>query len=394
MMADLPFAAINAAALRVLPDLLAEMFPNGRPCGREFVIGNINGDPGRSLSVNTTTGVWRDFAGTAGGSDPISLYADACCAGDQGAAARALGAKLGVYLNGSAGHASPASIALKLKVDREPAWKPMVPPPANAPPAGKPLAGFDQLYDYRDAAGRLLFYIRRREARGGKGKLFTPLTYGELDGVAGWHPKAPDAPRPLYGLDQLAARSTASVIVCEGEKAAIAAAHSFPDHACVSWPGGANAVDKADWTPLTDRDVIVWPDADVAGRKAAAAIVDRLPAARMLRVNDLPEGHDAADVGPIEDPEAWLLNRLPVVPPPASPTALWSASDDWEEAAIPPRPWIARGYLLRGSVTVVSGAGSAGKSSLMCSYAAALGLGKPCHRMIPTRAYRVLTYNV
>ena len=40
-------------------------FPNGVQRGNEFVVGNINGDRGRSLSVNTKTGVWYDFGNGA-----------------------------------------------------------------------------------------------------------------------------------------------------------------------------------------------------------------------------------------------------------------------------------------------------------------------------------------
>ena len=55
--------------------------------------------------------------------------------------------------------------------------------------------------------------------------------------------------------------------------------------------------------------------------------------------------------------------------------ALWTQSDPWVEADIPRRPWLARGYLLRGSVTVLAGMGSAGKSSLCVAYAISLALG-------------------
>lgn len=74
--------------------------------------------------------------------------------------------------------------------------------------------------------------------------------------------------------------------------------------------------------------------------------------------------------------------------------AVWRRSDDWDEAAIPARPWIARGYLLRGSVTVAAGMGSAGKSSLMVGWAVAAALGAELGRFAPEQPCRVLTYNV
>ncbi|MBU2134695.1 MAG: hypothetical protein KKA45_00675, partial [Alphaproteobacteria bacterium] len=44
-----------------------------------------------------------------------------------------------------------------------------------------------------------------------------------------WKPKAEPGPRPLYGLDRLAARPAARVLLVEGEKAADAAGKRFPD---------------------------------------------------------------------------------------------------------------------------------------------------------------------
>ena len=49
---------------------------------------------------------------------------------------------------------------------------------------------------------------------------------------------------------------------------------------------------------------------------------------------------------------------------PVTRAPVWVESDGWSEGAIPPRPWIARGYLLRGAVSVISGASSVSKSTL------------------------------
>ena len=69
------------------------------------------------------------------------------------------------------------------------------------------------------------------------------------------------------------------------------------------------AVEYADLKPLRDRRVIIWPDNDQDGHRAASALRDALPQARILQVTDLSEGDDAADVSP-QDPEAWLADRL------------------------------------------------------------------------------------
>lgn len=77
----------------------------------------------------------------------------------------------------------------------------------------------------------------------------------------------------------------------------------------------------------------------------------------------------------------------------SDPPALWIESQAWDEAAIPRRPWLAEGYLLRRSVTVAAGMGSAGKSSLMCAWSIALCLGMPFGRFKPVVAANVVIYN-
>lgn len=81
----------------------------------------------------------------------------------------------------------------------------------------------------------------------------------------------------------------------------------------------------------------------------------------------------------------------PAMPPKA---LLWSIVDGWDEAAIPMRPWLAKGYLMRGAVSVVSGPGSAGKSSLMVAWAVALVIGCAFGRFKVPGQLRVATYNV
>jgi len=150
----------------------------------------------------------------------------------------------------------------------------VLPVPADAPPY--PAAHFDlgrptQRWSYRDPAGAVLFHILRFDRIDG-GKEFLPLTlWRDAQGLR-WRWKSVPAPRPLYGLNALAARPDATVIVCEGEKSADAAARTFPKSVAVTSPGGANAADKADWSVLRGRNVLIWPDADKAGRDYAAKV--------------------------------------------------------------------------------------------------------------------------
>ena len=76
--ASIDFAAINAAALAVLPGLLDRWLPDGRvEAGREYVARNPRRDDRRlgSFKINLHTGRWADFATGDKGGDVISLAA-------------------------------------------------------------------------------------------------------------------------------------------------------------------------------------------------------------------------------------------------------------------------------------------------------------------------------
>ena len=132
--------------------------------------------------------------------------------------------------------------------------------------------------------------FRFKNSSGGKEVL--PLTWGKntQTGKEEWRWMGFKEPRYLYGLDRLAAKPDATVLITEGEKCADAAAEQLPELACLTWPGGSKAVSKIDWSPLAGRKVIIWPDCDAQkdksgvllpetdqpGIKAATQIADKL----------------------------------------------------------------------------------------------------------------------
>jgi len=91
------YARINAAALAVLPSLVARWLPDGRCVGNEWTARNprrADRNPG-SFRVNLRTGKWADFATGDRGGDPISLAAYLADV-SQAEAARSLASMLGV----------------------------------------------------------------------------------------------------------------------------------------------------------------------------------------------------------------------------------------------------------------------------------------------------------
>ncbi|WP_269514894.1 DUF927 domain-containing protein [Brevundimonas subvibrioides] len=176
----------------------------------------------------------------------------------------------------------------------------VAPVPRDAPPW--PISFRDKgeasaVWTYRDARGEPLHHVARFDAEGSKDVL--PLTLWRDGSRLRWRFKAAPEPRPLYGLDRLAARPHAAVLVVEGEKTADAAQALFPDMAVITWSGGSKASGKADWSPLAGRTVIIWPDHDKAGIDAAVAVARHASKA------------EAAQVGTVRPPayfdDAWDL---------------------------------------------------------------------------------------
>jgi putative DNA primase/helicase len=144
-------------------------------------------------------------------------------------------------------------------------------PPVSHHRFGTPTA----TWTYANADRALLFYVARFDAPG-EPKQFLPLSLWRSAKGLTWRWKAVPAPRPIYGLDQLAGRPDAPVLISEGEKSCEAARFIFDDHVVVTSPGGSGAADKADWTPLAGRKVTIWPDNDEPGAKYAAAVASIL----------------------------------------------------------------------------------------------------------------------
>ena len=77
---------------------------------------------------------------------------------------------------------------------------------------------------------------------------------------------------PLFNRRRVAASQ--SVLVVEGEKCVLALEEL--GIVATTSPGGAKAAKKADWTPLTGKNVTIWPDNDTNGNAYAADAVSEL----------------------------------------------------------------------------------------------------------------------
>jgi hypothetical protein len=136
----------------------------------------------------------------------------------------------------------------------------------------------DAAYPYRSPDWQLLGYVLRINLEDG-GKITPTIRYARCpDGMARWASWRFEKPRPLYRAEYLS-REPGPVIVCEGEKAADAAAVLL-GALTVTWPNGGKSVHYADWSLLKGRDLYLWGDADQEGEHAMLGkpAMDGLPA--------------------------------------------------------------------------------------------------------------------
>ncbi|WP_157179738.1 CHC2 zinc finger domain-containing protein [Rhizobium sp. CF142] len=167
------------------------------------------------------------------------------------------------------------------------------------------------VFPYRSTDGSLLGYVLRRDLADG-GKETPMVMFVRLpDGTETWCRFPFPKPRPLYGLQDI---GEGKVLVVEGEKCRDRL-HESSGRAVVSWAGGTQGVKHTDWSPLSGRDVVIWPDFDPPGMAAANEIAAQLASlgARIRLVG-------FADIGAASELETYRV-------------------EDWRAGLYPGRGW-------------------------------------------------------
>lgn len=163
------------------------------------------------------------------------------------------------------------------------------------------------VFPYRAADGSLFGYVLRHDMQDG-GKETPMVMWCRLpDGSTEWCRYPFPKPRPLYGLDRLA--DGKQVIIAEGEKCADVG-RSVTGRLFMSWAGGTYGIKHADWSPLSGRSVVIWPDADAPGLKTAQEIGATLLrmgcTVKIMDVSGKPKGWDVADAAD----EGWTRAEI------------------------------------------------------------------------------------
>jgi hypothetical protein len=207
------------------------------------------------------------------------------------------------------------------------------------------LGEYHQHWDYRDVHGQVIMRVCRWQQPGGR-KDIRPI----VKTTEGWKWQHHPNPRPLFQLDRLASDPDKPVIVVEGEKTAHAAQRLFPEYIATTWPGGAQSVGQADWTPLKGRALTLIPDCDQPGRKAMSwvreHVKDIVASTRTVdpaeKMQGLTEGWDLADAltnnvdvsGLLDEakPESRLKRLSEIIASPTRPQ--WLIRDVIEQGVI------------------------------------------------------------
>ena len=363
---DLTVEDIKTRLIANLRGVLPYLFPAGVFRHGKFLIGDVQGNKGDSLNVELSggkAGMWHDFA-TGEGGDIIALWAAATGRNTQ--------SDFPVLLD---------DICQWLGEPRS----------ETAPLQQKESAPIDELgpvttkWNYTDGDGTLLACVYRYDPP--EGKQFRPWD------VLNRKTQAPD-PRPLF--NQPAMKSATDVILVEGEKAAEALIEQGIC-ATTAMNGAKAPVEKTDWSPLGDKQVLIWPDKDAAGweyaESAAEAALDAGAAsvAILLPPMDKPEKWDAADAVDEGMDIAEFIAGAPrqSIVIPQSHAKAFSLGHLLGDASPMPEDIIGPRVLTPSGMLVFGGAPKVGKSDFLLSWLVHMAAGVEFLSFTPPRPLRI-----
>ncbi|WP_339751861.1 AAA family ATPase [uncultured Marinobacter sp.] len=355
---------LKARLLERLSDVLAWLFPNGKTRGRQFFIGDLQGNRGKSLVVELEgpkAGMWIDFA-TGESGDVFDLWA--------------------ANLNLDSQRQFPELVR---EISR---WLGDAPPAVSPTTSYKPpvdeLGPWSAKWDYHDGEGKLIACVYRYDTPDGK-------EYRPWD-VRTRKMHAPN-PRPLYNQPGMSAAS--EVVLVEGEKAADALIQQ--GIMATTAMNGANApVDKTDWSPLKNKRVLIWPDKDEAGMQYAERVRNALlrmgtaSVAILEPPADKPDKWDAFDAVAEKMDVAAFLQSAPRFWAESTPgIPVFSLGQLLADTSPMPDDLIEPRVLTPGGMIVFGGAPKVGKSDFLLTMLTHMAAGEPFLELNPPRPLRV-----
>lgn len=180
-------------------------------------------------------------------------------------------------------------------------------------------------YDYVDESGELAYQVVRKFPK--------RFVQRRPDGSGGWIWSLGNIPRVPYQLTQLLKQK--SVVICEGEKDAIALTKRGLFATC-------NSEGAGNWKPelapyFKDKRVVIIPDNDEPGRKHALKVAESLHGmTQLLRIVELPDMPAKGDISDylasgktVDDLKALIAASQPYTPDFQFTSAIPSEEDQW-----------------------------------------------------------------
>ncbi|WP_375138143.1 MULTISPECIES: hypothetical protein [Wolbachia] len=336
-------AEVKAELLSRIDSCLSYLLPNGTFHGGKFYVGNIRGDRGKSLVVETRgekAGLWHDFA-TGEGGDILNLWWDV----------------------------TSQTKFLDTIEDIE-KW---LGRSTSQPNKLEYLNKSETYWDYHDENNQIIAKIYRYDDAAGKKR------YSCFD-VKNSSDTAPN-PRPLYNIPGII--KSDKIVFVEGEKCA----ESLIDKGITATTAmfGANApIDKTDWTPLKGKHITIWPDNDSSGQKYAENVAKKLldigvASLSILKIpQDKPKGWDTADcIKEGVDVERFLTSTVSL--PYTKNVTSFPVLQYLNDKSPMPEDIIAPRVLTPSGLLVFAGAPKVGKSDFLISWL--FHMGAPSKRL-------------
>ena len=354
---------------------LPHLLPTGTIQHNQFLVGNIDGAKGKSLSMElqgSKAGMWRDFA-TGEGGDIFDLFASVWNMDLKTHFTSFLEA-LREWLD------VPPTMRSSFHLDHsETAFK-----DERIKFAVDDLGPHTAKWDYTDVEGNLIACVYRYDPP--EGKQFRPW-----DVKARKH-KAPD-PRPLY--NQPGIKRAQEVILVEGEKCADALI-SLGICATTAMNGAKAPLEKTDWSPLKGKHVLIWPDNDSVGKEYATAVANFLvnqnvASLAVLQIpDDKPDKWDAADAVMQGLDMGTFLSCGSIQNYSTEETVPFDMGGDLVKDRSPlSEDLLAPRILTPKGLLVLGGAPKVGKSDFLLALLVHMALGVPFLGMSPPRPLRI-----
>lgn len=284
--------------------LIRMLLPQAKKRGDEWLCGNVYGERGESFAYNEKKGAWKDFATGESGSSIVDLVMTQ----------RSCDFKEALkYLQNFIGDIEDKPVVQTKNYKKDVDDVIELCPEDRFPDfvyMDNKSHRVSRMWPYKNIKGQVIAYDCRVDYPDGH-KDVIPMRWSREKNK--YYMGMLPYPRSLCGIEDL--ENSKKVIIVEGCKTREAAKKYFPNFCVLTWQGGCKAVNKADWSVVKDKDIIIIPDADAqkdskgklidweeqCGYKAALDIAKFLCGNNRIRIvntkimSELKSGWDIAD---------------------------------------------------------------------------------------------------